>query len=133
MISIAFTKAVVWNGRIRVNHSQCVTIARMSAAVDAKKTTHQIPLYFFVCSIFLLNFSKNKAAWLNEKKSFQLIHKELPGRREDGKYWDYRPFFSDLACNRPPTQVSFSNDKRNSSQYRDKGNDPLGKNKKMIK
>lgn len=51
MISIAFTKAVVWKGRIRVNHSQCVTIAKMSAAVDAKKTNHQIPLYFFVCSI----------------------------------------------------------------------------------
>src|SRR5687767_14686874 len=52
--SIAFTKAVVWKGRISVSHSQCVTIAITSAAVDAKKISHQSPLFFLVCSIILI-------------------------------------------------------------------------------
>lgn len=47
MISIAFTKEVVWKGRISVSHSQCAEIAQRSAAVEAKKTIHQMPLYFF--------------------------------------------------------------------------------------
>jgi|GEM_PF-4655221 len=51
MISIAFTKAVVWKGRIRVSHSQWVKMARINAAVEARQTNHQNPLYFFVCSI----------------------------------------------------------------------------------
>lgn len=51
MMSMAFTNAVVWKGRISVNHSQCVAIAQIRAAVDAKKTNHQIPLFFLVCSI----------------------------------------------------------------------------------
>jgi len=51
IISIAFTKAVVTNGKINVSHSQCVTIAIINAAVDAKKTNHHTALYFLVCSI----------------------------------------------------------------------------------
>lgn len=51
MISRAFTKEVVRKGRISVSHSQCVMIAITMAAVEARKTSHQIPLYFFVCSI----------------------------------------------------------------------------------
>lgn len=59
MMSIAFTNAVVWKGRINVNHSQCRQIAAINAAVAAKKTSHQIPLFFLVCSIGK-NFRENK-------------------------------------------------------------------------
>jgi hypothetical protein len=51
--SMAFTKAVVWKGRIRVSHSQWVAIAKINAALDARNTNHQRPLYFFACSILL--------------------------------------------------------------------------------
>lgn len=50
-MSRAFTKEVAWKGRISVNHSQWVAMANNNAAVDARNTSHQIPLYFFVCSI----------------------------------------------------------------------------------
>lgn len=51
IMSMALTKAVVWKGRIKVSHSQCVKIARPSAAVEAKKTNHQIPRAFLDCSM----------------------------------------------------------------------------------
>jgi hypothetical protein len=51
MMSIAFTKAVVWKGRMRVSQGQCEQIARARAAVDARKINHHTPLYFFVCSM----------------------------------------------------------------------------------
>jgi hypothetical protein len=60
MISIAFTNAVVWKGKIRVSHSQCEATAQINAAVDAKNTNHQMPLFFLVCSIFLF-FAKLKS------------------------------------------------------------------------
>jgi hypothetical protein len=50
-------------------------IARKSAAVDAKNTNHQMPLYFLVCSIFK-SFGKNRAAAVNKKelmKEFAVI------------------------------------------------------------
>ena len=37
MISIAFTNEVVRKGRMSVSHGQCVIIAMISAAKDAKK------------------------------------------------------------------------------------------------
>lgn len=83
IMSIAFTKEVVEKGRISVNHSQCVQIANINAAVEARHTNHQKPVYFFVCSIFLYLLipsfllansikkrCKNKAASLNEKIVF---------------------------------------------------------------
>jgi hypothetical protein len=51
MMSIALTSAVVWNGKINVSHSQCEKIAHPKAAVEAKKTSHQIPLYLLVFSM----------------------------------------------------------------------------------
>lgn len=57
MMSIAFTKEVVWKGKMRVSHSQCAEIAQRSAAVDATNTIHQMPLYFF-CSMSMKYFGK---------------------------------------------------------------------------
>ncbi len=51
IISIAFTNEVATKGRISVSHSQCVMIAKINAAVEARNTSHHIPLYFLVCSI----------------------------------------------------------------------------------
>jgi hypothetical protein len=45
MMSIAFTNEVATKGRISVSHSQWVMIAKISAAVEARKTSHHIPLY----------------------------------------------------------------------------------------
>lgn len=47
MMSIAFTKNVVKNGRINVNHGQCVMIAKIKAAAEMKNKIH-INLLFFV-------------------------------------------------------------------------------------
>ena len=69
IISRAFTNEVATKGRISVSHSQWVKMANNNAAVDARKTSNQIPLYFFFCSI-VKNLSKNRAAVLNQKKSF---------------------------------------------------------------
>ena len=63
MMSIAFTKAVVWKGRIKVSHSQCEKIAHPNAAVEAKNTSHQMPFCLFVFSIIF--FAK-----LRSKKQF---------------------------------------------------------------
>ena len=69
MISIALTKAVVWKGKIRVSHSQWAKIAKRSAAVEPRKTSHQRPLYFFVCSIFKI-LHKNKVRTVKQKTDF---------------------------------------------------------------
>ena len=57
MMSIALTKDVVRKGRIKVSHSQCKKMAKPSAAVEAKKTNHQIPFCLVEFPIFN-NFCK---------------------------------------------------------------------------
>lgn len=51
MISIALTKLVQTNGMIMVRYSQCKKIAASKAAVDTKKPSHQIPVFFFCVSM----------------------------------------------------------------------------------
>gem|GEM_PF-4677540 len=51
IISRAFTKEVVTNGRVSVSHSLWVQIMNTSRAVEPKKANNQSPLYFFPCSI----------------------------------------------------------------------------------
>ena len=46
MMSIALTKEVVTKGKIKVSHSQWEKMANPNAAVEAKKTNHQIPFCF---------------------------------------------------------------------------------------
>jgi hypothetical protein len=58
-------------------------MANINAAVEARQTSHQIPLYFFFCSI-CKNFRKNKVAMLNQKKSFQLIPIDLLFLKDKG-------------------------------------------------
>ena len=57
MMSIALTKEVVWKGKMSVSHSQWAEIAHKRAAVEAKNTIHQMPLYFF-CSMSMKYFDK---------------------------------------------------------------------------
>jgi len=51
MRSIAFTNAVVWKGRIRVSQGQWLMMAMINAAVEARKTSHQMALKLFFCSM----------------------------------------------------------------------------------
>jgi hypothetical protein len=68
MMSIALTKAVVWKGRMSVNHSQWVKMANANAAVEAKKTNHQIPRAFLDCSMNDC-FGKNRTSEHNYRCS----------------------------------------------------------------
>ena len=56
-MSIAFTKEVVKKGRMRVSQGQCVIIAIISAAVDAKKISQYKARCFLDCSIRLVFFT----------------------------------------------------------------------------
>lgn len=54
-MSIALTSEVVWKGKINVSHSQWAPMAHNNAAVDAKKTAHQMARFFLDASI-TINF-----------------------------------------------------------------------------
>ena len=51
MISIALTKKVPINGRIIVKYSKCAAIAQRKHAVEIKKRSQNIPVFFFFCSM----------------------------------------------------------------------------------
>jgi hypothetical protein len=59
MISIANTKNVVTKGRIRVNHGQCVAIARARAATEIKNKIQYKPLELLLTSMIKI-LRKNK-------------------------------------------------------------------------
>jgi len=60
MISKAFTKEVQNKGRIRVKYSNLASMAQTNAADDARKTIHQIAVFFFLVFSMSKNFGKNK-------------------------------------------------------------------------